>query len=1059
MKRVHAVVRYLLLAAPLAAQRDSATMVGSVADQSNAAIQGATVTIRKIATNETFTATTNSTGDYRVFPLPLGAFEVRSSFTGFQTQIRTGVVLEVGRIERVDFTLAVGETSQTTEVTSRASLLNTESAGMGQIIDHQKLVGLPVNNRDFATLAALSPGVVSPRGTIYGNGVASGTATGILVRGMSRADNVYHLDGSMISEGNGATTFRPNLDALQEFEVKTGLYGAEYGVRPGGQIIAVTKSGTNQFHGNAFWFSRHDALDARNFFARTKTSFRRQQVGGTFGGPMTIPKVTSGKDRAWFFVAFQDEVIRNFLPLTGIVPTAAQRSGQFATTVRDPLTGQPFPGNLVPAARINPVASKLLKYWPEPNTSGALNFTSPNSSANSDNPQFIARMDVRASDNDRWSGRFAQNSAVTLFTDPIQEFSYEQPLNTWAQEITNTRTLKSAYVNVASFHFFRRPYFLGVPSPHTADAAALGIPALGLGRVNPSGGLPRVSVTGFLAIGDSGSPPGGAVHIGNWQAKDDFSFQRGSHFLKAGIEYRRHYNFYNIGASPGIDFQPRYSGNAFADFLLGTPAATRTGGESNRGRFAQNGYYLYLQDDWKVHQKLTLNLGLRYELRGAWKDRSGFMSNYSPYAAAFIAPVQNLTLQPWQTGRFQPGIPLIQWEKTGFLPRVGLAFRANDKTVVRAGYGIYANDIDVAILQDLGNQPRTNAQVASFLADARTPNISLSDPFPAALATTAVARYNGVQTPLKLTATHSWGLSIQREIRRNLSIDLGYQGSHTSNRLETVSVNDARPGTGPRQARRPFPQLQDVWVTTPSVDATYNGLEVKVQKRPGSDGIYLLAAFTWSKGLDNAAVNSAVLGVQRQRSVNMPLNLNRATSDVFIPRRLVLTAGYELPFGKGKPFLTNSAAGKVIGGWQFQGITVVQDGSFITALLPGDAIDTGSALSQWPDLLRSPNLPPAERRPTRWFDTTAFARPTGPRYGNAGRAPVESPGIINFDVSIQRVFLVAERHKFELRLDAFNLPNRANFSIPGQSFGTGAFGVIGAALDPRQLQAGIKYSF
>ncbi|MEO7653036.1 MAG: TonB-dependent receptor, partial [Bryobacteraceae bacterium] len=745
------------------------------------------VSLRKIATNETFTATTNASGDYRVFPLPLGEYELRASFSGFKTEVRSGIVLAVGRIERVDFALSLGETTQTVEITSRVSLLNTESAGMGQVIDHEKLVGLPVNNRDFATLAALSPGVVSPRGTIYGNGVASGTATGILVRGMSRADNVYHLDGSMISEGNGATTFRPNLDALQEFEVKTGLYGAEYGVRPGGQIIAVTKSGTNQLHGNAFWFSRNQALDARNFFQRTKTDFKRQQLGATIGGPITIPKVVNGKDRAWFFFAFQDEIIRSFVPLTGIVPTAAQKTGQFTTAIRDPLTGQPFANNLIPASRINPVAQKFLKFWPEPNTPGALNFTSPNSTANSDNPQYIAKVDFRVSDNDRWSARYAQNTAFMLTIDAISEFSFQQPFNTYAQEVTNTRTFKNAYVNVASFHFFRRPYYLGVPSPHTADAISLGIPDLSLGRVNPSGGLPRVSITGFLAVGDAGSPPGGAVHIGNWQAKDDFSFQKAAHFLKIGGEFRRHYNFYNIGASPGVDFQARYSGNAFADFLLGTPSSTRTGGESNRGRFAQNGLYTYVQDDWKISKKLTLNLGLRYELRGDWIDKSGFMSNYNPYGGVFIAPVQNLTLKPWETGRFQPNVPLIEWAKTGFLPRVGLAYRLNDKTVIRTGYGMYANDIDVAILQELGNQPRTNAQVSSFNANIATSNISLSDPFPAALAATAVARYNGVETPLKLTMTHSWGLSIQREIYRNLSIDLGYQGSHTSNRLETVS--------------------------------------------------------------------------------------------------------------------------------------------------------------------------------------------------------------------------------------------------------------------------------
>jgi hypothetical protein len=702
----------------------------------------------------------------------------------------------------------------------------------------------------------------------------------------------------------------------------------------------------------------------------------------------------------------------------------------------------------------------MLSFWPDPNTAGALNYTSPNSSANSSNPQVIFKIDFKTSDNNRWSGRFSHDSSPLLMTSAIATFSQTRPRTSWLAEITNTRTFHGRFVNVASFHFFRRPYYAGVSNPHIDANASLGVPALLQSNLNPGLGLPLFNVSGFISIGDNGGPISSAVHLGNWQGKDSFSFQHGSHFLQAGVEFRRHFNFYDLANNAIMNFNNRYTGNAFGDFLLGFPITTATGGETNRGRFAQNAIYSYFQDDWKVSSRLNLNLGVRYEVRLPWIDTRGFMSNFNPGTWSLNPPLQNLALQPWQTGRFQSGVPLITWNKDTFMPRVGLAYRLTEKTVIRTGYGIYVNDNpDVTNLQNLGANPRPNAQVLTFNASATTPNISASNPFPQALASAATPTYYGIQTPMKVSGTHAWGLSIQREIARNWAGEIGYQGSHTSNLQETVSFNDAVPGTGNRQARRRNAAFQSVIISMPDADAWYNAMELKLQKRAGRDGISILGAFTWSKSLDDASGDSNVLGNQRQRSINWPLYLNKATSDTHIPRRLVLTVGYDLPFGHGKAFAQSGVGAMLLGGWALQSIAVFQDGPWIPVFISGDPLDTGSSFSQYPDRARNPNLDVSNRTLARWFDTAAFVKPVGLVYGNAGRAPVEGSGLKNVDFSVQRTFSIAEKAKLQFRADAFNISNHPNFGLPGQTFGTAAFGAIGSALDPRFIQLGLKIAF
>ncbi|MFN0166319.1 MAG: TonB-dependent receptor domain-containing protein [Bryobacteraceae bacterium] len=1031
------------------AQIDTGTFVGTVTDPSGAVTAGALVTIRRVETNETSVSRTNDSGDFRVERMPVGNYDITAMLSGFKTEERKGIKLDVGRVLRIDFRLAVGDTAERVEVNAAPPLLTSEKAEFGQVIDNRKLEGLPINNRDFTQLAVLAPGVTPRRGSVNGD------FGQFNVRGMRAADNMVHIDGTMFSHGNGVTWFRPSIDAFQEFEVKTGLYGAEYGIKPGAQVNAVIKSGTNQLHGNAFWFHRNDNLDARNFFAARKQEFKRNQFGATLGGPIYIPKVFSGTDRAWFFVSYQKESIRQFVPLTGVVPTAAERAGQFAAPIRDPFTQQPIPNNTIPASLLNGVSQKLLQWWPLPNTADRPNYTSPNTTLASDTPQFITRMDVKTSEVSKWAGSFMWDRSPAVSLNAISAFSSQQPLTGRLASISNTRTLSNSVVNQASIHNVFRTQPLGPSNPKPDAARDLGIPVL-VQRTGSRNGIPTTNVQGFLSLGDTCCT--GHFAFGNWQIKESLLIAKGNHSVKTGYEFRQYYIHPLEDKRPIFNFVNRYSGNSFADFLMGVPASTEGPGQESVYNLRHKGHYFYIQDDWKVHQKLTINIGLRYEYRLPWRDKRGTSTNINPLTAEFRPALLPADRQPNADKLiYEPNAELFGWRKTAFLPRIGLAYRLGQSTVVRTGYGMYSNEVLHSVGLRLGLNPKPGTEIRIFNAPIDRPTISLSDPFPQALAASATPTRFGVESPMPLSVSHSWGLSIQRAITPDLVAEVGYQGMHAVHQDGVVSFNDAAPGTGNRQLRRPFPNLQRIEYLNGDGDASYHGLEAKLEKRPGRDGLYYLAAFTFSKALDTVGNRLAVAGTEAFRSRNIgPAN---SFSEAHVGRRLVLTSGYELPFGPGRSWLQQGAASHLLGGWSIQGIASFQDGPWFTVLLPGDAIDTGSVNSQRPDVVRNPNLDASSRSRIRWFDTAAFVRPTELRYGNAGRNIVRGPGLINVDLSVHRRFQIAERHRIEFRFEMFNSANHANFTLPGNSFGTGNFGVIGGALEPRDLQFGLKYFF
>ena len=1033
----------------LSAQMGTGTLLGTIQKETGDPAANVEVAIHRVDTNEIFPLLTNTKGDYRKDGLPPGGYEITASLPGYGSQVRTHVQLLVGQIRQEDFHLVPGDPGARQATWSQSVLTGSSREDRGQVIDQEKLESLPVNTRDMGQLAGLAAGAAPS---------SEGRSRTVKVLGMRRQDNLTYIDGTLFTHGDGNAAFQPSPDALKEFDVKTGLYSSEYGIRPGGQIVAVTKSGTNDFHGTLFWFHRNDNLDARNFFEQEKAEFKRNQLGATLGGPLSFPGLLDGRDRAWFFFSYQLRSVRETRPLTGVVPTGEEKEGRFASPIRDPFTGSFFSGNTIPSGRLDPLAAKLLHYWPQPNTSGALNFTSPDSTSPVDNPQVIARIDLKASEVSRWAGRFVWDATHWTSIHPISTFSARQPLSTLGQVLSYRRSLSPKAQNVASLHWFRRPHE-AKPSQRKV-AQELGIPELLASEVDRTG-VPVIDIQGYTGIGDYSYL--GPSSLGNWQAKNDLSLLKGDHALKTGIHFRRHYNLYVTERRTRLTFFDRYTGNGFADYLLGYLSQSQLGGEASRGRFHQDSYYLYVQNTWKMSPRLTLNLGLRYELRLPWKDKRGFMSNLDPVTGQIVPALLDLELGPGETGRFEPNHPLIRWSKMGgLLPRLGLSLRLREKTVLRTGYGLHSNEPDLNMVRRLSRNPRPGVQRLIFNSSLETPSLRLSDPFPQEGRGEAVPDHFGMETPLPLSRTHSWGLSLQHELSSHWLLDGGYHGSRSTHRLETMSFNDAVPGTGDRQLRRPWPHLQAVYFPLADADSWYHGMHLQLEKAAGSDGFYLLTSFSWSRLIQTGGGTTGFFSRSVFRSRNLPLAATRGVADFHIPRRLMLSGGFDLPFGPTKALLREGLTSRVLQGWSIRAISNLQDGGWRTVTLPGDPLDAGSEASQWPDRIRDANLPSSQRTPARWFDSAAFRLPPVFQYGNAGRGAVEAPGLFNLDISLRRTFLLEQR-RLEVRLEAFNATNRSNFVVTSRQqtlqYGTSGFGVLARTLPARQLQLALKFYF
>lgn len=1058
------------LSPDIAFAQATGTIAGLITDESGAVIPGVTVEATNTATNQTRTAMSGTDGFFTIPLLQPGPYSIKASLQGFRSAVREGVRVTVESTSRVDVKMSVGQLEESVRVTADAPLVETSRASLGTVIDEKKVVELPLNGRNFTQLGTLIPGVVAPPPSLSG---AAGDATpggfgaatsGFSVNGMRNQSNNFLLDGASNNDTfNTGFVMRPPPDAIQEFKIETHSYSAEYGRNSGSVVNVVTKSGSNEVHGAAWEFNRDDALQARNFFApatQRKPKLKQNQFGGSLGGPIL-------RNRLFGFGYY--EGYRNTRGNTSniLVLSPDQRLGNFGSvTVRDPLTGVAFPNNTIPSGRISPAALQLLEQFvPLPNADGNRYIASPETEDERDS--LGTRFDYQFSDSQSFLGRFLMTKTEAV-TPPITNAIGNTSKSTLTDYMgSHTFILSSNAINVARVSYNKIDAQPAVTSGLRNEDFGINVP-----NTNAlAQGLASITVTGFfgggVGLGDVQQP---FVKRGNdvFQFTNDFTWNRGAHSMKFGFDMRREHMFIAFINRPNGDFSFNgvRSGNAAADFLLGTPSQFRRTTTNQ----AQDGVgYLYAgfaQDEWRLRTNLTLSAGVRYELAQPFVDVNDALNAFHP-------GVQSTRFPDAPAGLVYPGDPGIPrgtyaTDKNNIAPRFGLVWdpMGKGRTTVRAAWGVF---YDALAGQGDFFQSGVLAPPFTPLVEVNAPPaaLTLNDPlsviagsgsrFPGGL--TVIGWAEDFQTPY----AYHFNATVQHQVGENIGTEIGYVGSRGRNLPIFMEVNPGvyTPGqttVGPRI----FPAFALVRPTFSAAESTYNSLQASVRMRP-TKGLNFLAAYTLGhaqdhvSGLNIGGEPRPVLPVTigDDASFERALDLEWGDALFDVRHRFVISFGADLP----TPRRLGAVVRHVLGGWQLNGILQKQTGFPVT--LTNAQLDI-RFLTNRPDATCDPN-DNAPHTVEQWFNTQCFvARPlaqTGERPGNAGRNTIRGPGFASADLSLFKNIEVTGTQRIQLRLEAFNAFNQVRFNNPSGAINTANFGRITSAQDGRVIQLGIKYLF
>ena len=1089
------------VSAGLWAQGPTGEITGTVTDTSGGLVSGGTVTIKNRDTGIERAVNTNAAGIFAAPALPPGVYSVRVNMTGFKSEVRNSIELQVNQVARLDFALQVGNVSETVEVQASAPTLDTENSTMGAVIENKRIEELPLNGRNYLQLASLVPGATA---TGPGNFIAQARGGGdrsnfqLNIAGQRLENNHYMLDGVENTDPNyGTYLFQPSVDALLEFKVETSTYSAEYGHNLA-QINVITKSGTNAFHGALFEFLRNSDLDAKNFFAKPgapNPPFKRNQFGGVFGGPVRIPKVIDGRNKLFFF--FNYEGLRQVKALTSVstVPFASDRAGNFAgssVTIYDPATRvlsadgtkvlsvSPFPGNVIPANRISAVSQKMLGYYPLPNniTKGYANDFISAESARANSDSETTRVDWQQSPNSSFQLRYSHGNEPQYLPAAIPNQGTVNSTISHQALLGHTWVLGPNKVNELKFGLSRIEGVNGNVNTGVNDVVSqLGIPFV---LDTPLFyGVPFIQFTGFTAFGDPANGP-----YASWdtiiQAADNFSWNKGKHSFKFGGEFQQtRFNLTGNDVARGrFTFNGQYTSapgvaptqqQSIADFLLGYMSASE--GQPGAVVAMLRGWStgVYFQDQWKVTPKLTVNYGLRYELQPGYHEKYDHITSIDfawnnsitptwvrlgsgdPYAGnpPFHLPA---TLPFVRDGRF--GDNMFRTDHKNLAPRLGVAYSLNDKTVIRVGGGIfYIHEIGNAMFDATRNMPFT-LRIATT-ANSITPNETWGSPFPILTVSTLAPNWLW-KDPTSYVP--QWSFSVQRALTKDLSLETGYVGSAGVHLYRTTYYNEQQPGppASNLNLRRPFPQFGFMQLVEGASHSSYHSLQVRLQQR-FSHGFTLLSSFTYEKSIDNGSGVRQANGDAYVPQNVYDLRSERGPSAFNFGKRWVNSFLYELPFARHNRFL---------GGWQLGGILTMEGGyPFSVNCTSGGTYQNTDTTCRADALGISPNI--SNPTPNHWFNTAAFVNRTdfvagvGPyRFGTSGRNNVLGPGLVALDGSLSKSFRLMERARLDFRSEFFKLPNHPVFANPGATVGTSSYGVISATrLDNRQIQFGLKLVF
>jgi len=1090
----------LTLCSPFAlAQQETATITGEVRDANGSVVPKATITVTNVETNVSIRSETNDQGLYTVPSLKPGPYSITVEKAGFKKSVRSGVTLQVNQVARLDVNMQVGELTTAVEIVEAATLMETETSSRGSVIDQKKIVDLPLNGRDYNQLALLSPGVLpgTPR-------LASVNFKGVLnVNGNRTFNNVFLLDGvdnisySNSFRGENVQLVQPSIEALQEFKIQTNAYSAEFGRSSGAVVNATIKSGTNNIHGSLYEFLRNDVLDANNFFSNAlgapKPRRQRNQYGAAVGGPLV-------KNRTFWFADYEGLRELEGVPRTRIVPTAAEKAGLFNTEVVDPFApGRPAFGKIgnqwvIPQSRWDPVAAAIVEKIPNPTIilpNGTPIFAStPITSTRQD--QFDARVDHQFASTITFFGRYSFVDTNTFRPSPLPGLAEGSFNDAFGANLNRSQglafgltwTFTPSFVGDFRFGFSRGNYFTFPPNFGVDGPGQIGLknvpndPAI-------AGGIPKVNIQGFDAVGRHTSTPQFQTPR-SWNPRATFSWNRGAHFLKFGTEFLHVQTKINdLNATIGsLSFQNRFSrrdpnlpgGAAMADLLLGLPTSLALTSFTVMDQ-GQDMQFYFIQDDYKVTSRLTLNLGLRYELATPPREKNNNFANFDPTTGATIFAKDGDIFDR----------SLIHPDRNNFAPRIGFAYSPNSRWVLRGAYGIfYTHTVRQGREGLLGFNPpflvdnliQTTVMGAQAMASAAPFRLINGYPSglldPNTLSPTTVLRR--AQDPNQRTPyIQQYNFGIQYELLKDLLLDVAYVGNkgtklngfrNLNQRAVTTIANGSQTA-----GARPFPTLGDIQWMENRVNSSYHSLQTRLEKR-FSRGLTGLISYTWGKALtqspDHISTSGGGAGVDvgtfRQPQDGNNLRAERGLAEFDIKHRFVASYIYELPFGRGRRFGNdwNGAADLLLGGWQVTGIHALQSGLGLTATLGGATVlNIGGERLARPNLVGDPVLPESQRTLQKWFNTDAFAAfsPAQQAFGTAGVGIMRGPGLVNFDFTLAKNFNLTERRYFQFRTELFNAFNHANFGPPNIARDSSGFGQILSAANARIIQFGLKFYF
>jgi len=1070
-----------------------------VLDPDGAAIPGAEVVAVNEGTGVATRAHTNEAGLYVLPFLQPAKYTITATVKGFKQHERKGIVVETAQELALDIRMELGSLTEVVHITAEAPLLESSTATVGQFVDSRVVREMPLSGRRALELARLAGGVVFVN---YSNFAKPNFS----LAGGRVQNQMFWLDGGSIQNmrmGVGQVDTDPPVEVIQEFRVVQNAYAAEYGGSAGGLLISTTKSGTNAFHGSGFEYFRNDKLDAAGFFApsegtkKLKAPLRYNLYGGTLGGPII-------RDRTHFFAGY--EGTRMAVGSTQIltVPTTEQRRGDFSQTfdsrsrliqIYDPLSTRvagaqtvrdPFAGNTVPANRFDAVTKQLIEFWSQPNrppvnVTGAQNFIG-NRAQKFTRDNVTTRVDHVFSDRNRFYFRFLYNRDPQFFTTTYPKLEADPSAANqlrWQQFylFADTHTLTNTLVMDARYSYGNRK--------NHNRGAGLGskiVEQIGLRGV-PTGAFPAISVSGMAGIGDSSERQ--QFPIQQHQIVNSWTWVRGKHVAKFGGEIRKSMNFEINRPSITGDYSfattgTGLPGNAqtgfgFATFLTGFVNSFSLRQTEPLDRYS---WYLawFVQDDWKVTPSLTLNLGLRWETDTPITDADNRMNGFDPAATNPVSgtpgAVRFAGLNGWRSQPYD-----TDWNNLG--PRFGFAWRpANrDTWVIRGGYGIFyehpflhgaPNSASLGFEQSAGLSSPDNGITPAFYMGQGVSGVNLSAPqrndsFGAVPVGERVSTNVTYYEPYRRSGyAQQFNLSVQRQLPGNTVLEMSYMGNLSRKLpLSNLNINQVPPAlmaAGNAQVRRPFPQFNNVTINYPTMGVNnYHALMLRAEKRL-SHGLNLLGTYTWSRNIGNVDENAG-FGDNQIYQDYYNRRLDKGPSTIDIVHVFAWSSIYDLPWGKGRRWLSSGALSTLLGGWAVGSIVNMRSGGPFTIVMQTNTTNAFSAGGLRANVLRDANLPAGQRTVDRWFDTEAFQAPPQLAFGNAGRGIVRGDGCVSFAFSINKNFFFAEGRYVQFRGELFNTFNHPDFMAPNHTMGAPGFGTVTSAMDARTIQLGLRVVF